>query len=117
MRLTHSVTCYPQDGTANMYAEIASDVTDVRPILIRYTEEDGPTVCLSYEQFDVIADLVWAHRPDSAIKDADILCGARTDDDADALECCLVAGHLAINGYPQNHMTRTGGVFWLETLS
>lgn len=97
MRLTHSVTI-GEDEYANIYAEVNTEPDDTHPILIKYADDEGGTAqVLSYEQFDVIADLVRAHRPDSAIKDAEIAtvdrCVFGWETGVGHKTCALASGH------------------------
>lgn len=73
MRLTHSVTI-TIEGRDDLTIEY--DPEDTLPIAISQ-DPDGEDrkVLLSYEQYDVLADLIWAHRPDRGVPDALITGG------------------------------------------
>ena len=111
MRLTHSVTI-GEDDYANVYAEVNTEPDDTHPILVKYSQDDGAVICLSFEQFDVIAALVRAHRPDNVTDTpiVDDVCGATLAEDPEN-PCVLMPDHLPVYGGAWTHIDRQGRKF------
>lgn len=118
MQLTHSVTIHDHtkpEPRKLVYAQVNLREELARPIEIaRFhpMDEEGTSVCLSWDEFAAVADLVWAHRPDSAINDAetaDETCGALGP--LDGLPCVLKPGHLPVEAGKWTHITREASKF------
>lgn len=125
MRLTHKITMQKRDReTLEVeYNPEPDQEHDIVLVLRQDPEDKASTVYLSHEQYDVIADLVWAHRPDT-VQDAPAKCGqALATSNTSFLECALNDGHAnprdedagpnPAGGY---HVTSDGTLFAVPAL-
>lgn len=104
MRLTHFVKVDHGDGRASLEASIHfSEHPDEIPIRLSQHGASEP-IWLTWAEFDAVADLVWAHRPDPTPPTepepiARDKCGYDWSDGAVVKYCCLETGHLVAGGW------------------
>lgn len=94
MRLTHAITMQA-DNRADLQVTVLPE-GDALPITLEQDGgaiNDGQTVYMSFEQYDVMAELVErvrvASNPPGVIDE----CGYDWNDDAQIRYCCLATGH------------------------
>lgn len=95
MRLTHFVKVDHGDGRASLQASIHfSEHPDEVPIRLSQHGAGDP-IWLTWAEFDAVADLVWAHRPEiEPVPTVDeALCGHDWVAPDGVRYCCLEEGH------------------------